>query len=179
MGWFSNLFGKKEVEAAKPSPNLLSFNIVKTDISDSANPYDDTFVGLELKNKDGFIDFLRNHSDLKVSDYSDQELAHTFMYQYCQRWLMENAKSPLFVETHTFMAHGEIKYDRAWNSPFVGSVTNLGFDQLPPSEDELMEMYMNYIYGTRLIEEQEAMEAANPQSISHPELTNPDNKFKG
>jgi hypothetical protein len=40
-------------------------------------------------------------------------------------------------------------------------------------------MYMNFVYGTRMMEEMEAAEAANPQSFAHPELTNPDNKFKG
>lgn len=162
-----------------PSPTLLSFNVTNNATPDENG---DTYgITLDVKNIPGFIDFLRNRPSygLDVRDTSDQELAYSFLHQHCQAWLSENAKKPMFIETHTFPVHGEIKYDRTWNQPFVGAVTNLGFDVLPPTEDELMEMYMNYIYGTRLMEEMEAMEAANPQSVAHPELTNPDNRLKG
>lgn len=176
MNWFTNLFKKKEVPVPVP-PSILSFTVEK--IVDPETTENRFFAGLNLKDGQGFIDFLRN-SDYEIDpkEYSDQELAHLFVYQYCQRWLAENLKKPMFVETHMFPQHGEIRYDRVWNSAFIGAVTNLGFDQLPPSEGELAEMYMNYVYGTRLMEEQLAMEEANPTSIAHPELQSPAHTFK-
>jgi hypothetical protein len=177
FNFLKNLFGKKEVEV-KPSPNLLTFSIVKTDV-DSTLTENEHAVGLSIPNKEGFIDFLRNNSSLNIMTHTDQELAHLYLYQHCQTWLSENLKQPMFVETHAFQAHGEIKYERVWNTAFAESVAKIGFDTLPPSEEEMMEMYMNYIYGTRLMEEMELAEAATPQSIAHPQLTNPDNQFKG
>jgi hypothetical protein len=174
MNWFTNLFKKKEPVQA---PSLLAFTVEKV-VDPETN--ESTFLaGLNLKDGPGFGDFLRN-SDYEIDpkEYSDQELAHFFVYQYCQRWIIANMKKPIFIETHMFPGHGEIKYDRVWNSAFIGAVTNLGFDQLPPSEGELAEMYMNYIYGTRLMEEMEAMEAANPTSVAHPELQSPAHTFK-
>ena len=178
FNWLSNLFGKKKEEVATPSPNLLTFSIVKTD-NETDNPEHDHVIGLTLANKEGFINFLRNNSSLNIVQNTDQELAHLFLYQYCQNWLSENLKTPMFVETHEFKEHGEIKYERVWNTAFANAVAKVGFDTLPPSEEEMMEMYMNYVYGTRLMEEMEAAEAAMPQSVAHPQLTNPDNKFKG
>jgi len=176
FAFLKKLFGKKEA-APVVSPTVLSFNVdlLKDDKGDDAN-----FVGIHLKDAAGFLNFLRN-SDFQLDPrlYSDKELAHMFIYQYCQNWLAENLKQPMFTETHTFQAHGEIKYERVWNTAFAESVAKIGFDTLPPSEDEMMEMYMNYIYGTRLMEEMEMAEAAAPQSVAHPQLTSPDNQFKG
>lgn len=175
MGWFKNLFGKKEVPV-KVDPTLLSFTVEK--VKDETGE-DHFLAGLNLKNGTGFLDFLRNSDyEIDVKDYSDQELAHLFVYTYCQRWIVENLKRPIFIETHSFPSHGEIRYDRAWNPGFVGSVTNLGFDTLPSTEEELADMYMNYVYGTRLMEELEAAAEAEATSVAHPQLTDPSNKFQ-
>lgn len=176
MNWFFKLFNKVP-EVKKPSSTILSFSVEQS--KDPETSEDTHFVGVSLKDAPLFLEFIRN-SDYKIdTSVSDAELAHLFIYSYSQRWLSENAKNPIFIETHSFPEHSEIKYDRTWNSAFIGAVTKLGFEQLPQSEDEMIEMYMNYIYGTRMMDEMAAMEAANPQSIAHPSLSNPDNNFKG
>jgi len=176
MDFLKKLFGKKE-QLAPPSPTVLSFTV---EVTKDEKGEDVNFVGLQLKDAAGFLNFLRNSEfPLDPRLYSDKELAHVFIYQYCQNWLADNLKQPMFVETHTFQAHGEIKYERVWNTAFAESVAKVGFDTLPPTEDEMMEMYMNYIYGTRLMEEMEMAESANPQSVAHPQLTSPENQFKG
>jgi hypothetical protein len=176
MNWFFNLFKKKEVV----TPPLLAFTVdVNKNANSSLTDLEHT-IDLNIGNQEGFKDFLRNSQyKLDVADYSDTEVAHLFMYNYCQKWLADNLAKPIFVETHGFPIHGEIRYDRVWNSAFIGTVTQMGFDVLPSTEEELVDMYMNYIYGTRLIEEMEAIEAANPQSVAHPELTDPNNRLKG
>jgi hypothetical protein len=172
MNFFKNLFKKKEVII----PPVLSFNIIKADV-DIENPY---YVCLELKNKEAFLDFLRNtHSELDTTELSDQELTHMYMYAYAQTWLVGNLKQPFFVETHNLMNDGTLRYDRAWNQSFVGAVTNIGFDVLPNSEEELMSMYMNYVYGVRMMEDMEATLESEPASTAHPQMSDPNNKFKG
>ena len=177
MNWFTKLFKHEDI-----TPPLVSFTVEKNPECESTLTHADEEykVGLHLHDAPGFRDFLRgNEIKLDVADYSDQELAHMYVYQYCQKWLAANLKKPMFVETHGFPTHGEIRYDRAWNAAFVGTVTTMGFDVLPATEEELVDMYMNYVYGTRMMEELEAMEAANPASVAHPELSDPNNRFKG
>jgi len=55
----------------------------------------------------------------------------------------------------------------------------MGFDVLPSTQEEIADVYMNYVYGIRLMEELEALEDADPASIAHPELSDPKNSFKG
>jgi len=160
-----------------PSPTLISFSVesAKDDTGE-----DHHIAGLTVKNGPGFLDFIRNSDyGLNPMEHSDAELAHLFVYQYCQRWLAENLSKPMFVESHGFPTHGEIRYDRAWNPAFINSVKQLPFEVLPSTEEELVDMYMNYVYGVRLMEELEAAAEAQPQSIAHPQLSDPNNTLKG
>ena len=159
------LFGKKD-KGASP----LSFSIIKNEAGEDVIAFTYT---------EQFREFLRNsESTLDLANLSDEELAHTFLYEHCQNWLSEHAKKGFFTETHSFV-DGQIRYDRVWNNPFVQELAKLPFEVLPQSEPELVEMYMNYVYGTRMMEEMEAMAEANPVSIAHPQLSDPNNKFKG
>lgn len=159
-------FAKKKQEEASP----LTFSVVKNEEGEYVVQF--TFT-------DQFREFLRNSDvDLDLANLSDEELAHTFLYQHCQDWLSDNAKKAFFTESHSFV-DGRIKYDRVWNKPFITAVQAMDFEGVPQSEPEVAELYMNYVYGTRLMEELEAAAEANPVSIAHPQLSDPNNKFKG
>jgi hypothetical protein len=160
------LFGKKP-----KTESPLNFTIMKNDEGEDVI----AFTYTEL-----FREFLRNsESSLDLTNLSDEELAHTFLYQHCLNWLSEHGKTPFFQEVHTFADATGIRYDRNWNPAFIKAIAKLNFEVMPQSEPELVEMYMNYVYGTRMMEEMEAMAEANPVSIAHPALTDPNNKFKG
>jgi hypothetical protein len=166
MNWFKKLFEK-------------IFGIKKIEVLPMLSISVDESVNIQINDFKNFSQFLHdNDYKIDTEHLSKDEIVHTFMYVYSQRWITENSKKPIFVETHSFIDHGEIKYDRIWNPEFIKSVSLLPFEDRPQTEEEMVEMYMNYVYGTRLLEELEAKQAAAPTSNNHPSLSNNDNIFK-
>lgn len=165
MSFFKTFFGKKESEEA-----ILDFSVREQEGQQ-------IIATTCSKNTEKLKDFIRNNTNIDLS-LSDEELVYTFIFEHALSWLSEHGKKSMLIEHHTFEAGLDIKYVRNWNDAFLAKIKQLGFDKLPDSEEEIIEGYMNYIYGTRLLEEQEAAQEAEPVSDAHPELSNPSNKLK-
>lgn len=167
--FFKKMFGIKPQEI-KPE-SILTFSIEEAG--------EGHIAGVRTTDTQKFLDFVRNSDyDLAITQYSDAELAHMFVYMYCQRWLAEHMSKPMFVETHMFTEDNNIRYERAWNEAFISKVSNIGFELLPNTQEEIAEAYMNYVYSARMIEEMEARLESDPVSPSHPELSNTANQLK-
>ncbi len=170
INFLKRLFGSKEVVE---STVALEFSITEDQAGNAAT------VLLKIPNAFRLSKYVRN-SDLgiDVTSLSDDEIAFMLMHKYSLEWLTENFKRPLYVETHSFSEDTTIKYERAWNKTFIQRVAGLNLGPLPESEDELAEMYMNYIYASRLMEEEEIRANTDPISVAHPSLANPNNQIR-
>jgi hypothetical protein len=170
--FIKNLFGKQEeVKASPASPSILTFSIEEAD--------GEHIAGVRTPDVGKFLDFIRNSDyELDITRYTDAEIAHLFVYMYCQRWLSEHLSKPMFTETHTFTEDDQIRYDRVWNQAFVQQVSNIGFEVLPNTQEEIVEAYMNYVYSARMMEEMEVRMESEPTSVAHPDLSNPANQLK-
>lgn len=164
MNWLKNLFGKKKPEAQEEAFKLVIDKDGALSIS---------------TNRAVFSDYVRNnYPQIDVKALTDREIEYFFLFILSKTWLADNASKPFFVEEHTFETSDNIKYERAWNSVFEQKVSQLGFDTLPSTGEELIEMYLNYLYGTRLMEEAAAAQDVEPTSVAHPQLTFPGNTLK-
>ncbi len=170
--YIKKLFGFGQKEKEEVSTLAFEFSIHEDENSNSRIVFD-------ITNPFKLSHFTRN-SDLKIdiNGLSDQEIAYLLMHKYSQDWLSKNFNKPLYVETHTFTEDSFIKYERSWNKPFIQRVAGLDLGPLPESEDELAEMYMNYIYASRMIEEEELKANTDPISVAHPSLSSPNNQIK-
>lgn len=163
--FIKKLFTKKPIPI---DPKILSLTIENTKINE------DLFSGfiVDIKTSDSLINFIRNGEfGIEIANHSDQELAHLLFFKYCQHWISKNLKSSLFIETHSFLSSQEIKYERIWNQAFITSIANIGFDEPRGNEEALVDSYMSYTHGVRMVEEQEATMNSEAVSPSHPQLS--------
>lgn len=157
MKWLTNLFKRKK-------KNAFTFTI---------DPSGEVSVSEDFEK---FRQFVRNnYPKVDALSLPDEELKYVFLFALSKTWLADNASKPFFVEERTFESSDNIKYERAWNNIFEQKVSQLGFDVLPSTGEELIEMYLNYLYGTRLIEEAAASQEEDPTSVAHPQLSYPGN----
>lgn len=173
MAWIFDLFKKKAASEALP-PVLLSFALAK-DVKGS----EACFSSLSIKDKPAFFEFIRNNTEgIDTTTLGDDEIAHLFLCQYSMQWISKNFRQSLLVESHTLQSNGEAKYDRMWTAPFIAAIKQLGLAENARDDAEAADMYMDYVYGTRLMAIVEEQAKNVPASPAHPMLTDPANTFK-
>lgn len=131
---------------------------------------------------DKVFDLVRN-SDLKDSipnfeKMSDKELSYFLLLTLSTKWIAENGAHPLMMETHFIDDEGGISYSRAWNDAFVKRAGRFDFDGVPSTDADLIDFYMNYVYGVKLMEQLQSEMENEPVSAAHPELADPNHRFK-